>query len=179
MAVTRLAVREIPRSGKPDELLDKFGISASHIVAAVQGDSGLIRPRMHRPSSRHHARRATAGRDLRSRSPVAAAVAALAAALHTSGHAQAPGGSQDPAWAPDGKHVAVSYLDRIWTMTPEGRQAKALTMANAPIDAAATNVTERDPAWSPDGTRIAFASTAATASTSDRRPRQGRRSQSR
>jgi transketolase len=36
IAVTRLAVREIPRSGKPDELLDKFGISARHIVAAVR-----------------------------------------------------------------------------------------------------------------------------------------------
>ena len=34
--VTRLAVREIPRSGQPDELLDKFGISARHIVAAVR-----------------------------------------------------------------------------------------------------------------------------------------------
>jgi transketolase len=36
-AVTRLAIREIPRSGKPDELLDNFGISARHIVAAVRG----------------------------------------------------------------------------------------------------------------------------------------------
>ena len=34
--VHRLAVREIPRSGKPDELLDRFGISAGHIVQAVQ-----------------------------------------------------------------------------------------------------------------------------------------------
>jgi transketolase len=34
-AVTRLAVREIPRSGKPDELLDRYGISAKHIVACV------------------------------------------------------------------------------------------------------------------------------------------------
>ena len=34
-AVTRLAVREIPRSGKPDELLDRYGISARHIVACV------------------------------------------------------------------------------------------------------------------------------------------------
>jgi transketolase len=33
--VHRLAVREIPRSGKPDELLDRFGISAGHIVEAV------------------------------------------------------------------------------------------------------------------------------------------------
>ena len=37
LTVTRLAVREIPRSGKPDELLDKFGISARHIVDAVTG----------------------------------------------------------------------------------------------------------------------------------------------
>jgi len=34
--VRKLAVREIPRSGKPDELLDRFGISAAHIVAAVR-----------------------------------------------------------------------------------------------------------------------------------------------
>jgi transketolase len=32
----RLAVRAMPHSGKPDELLDKFGISASHIVDAVR-----------------------------------------------------------------------------------------------------------------------------------------------
>ena len=36
MTVQRLAVREIPRSGKPDELLDRFGISARHIVEAVR-----------------------------------------------------------------------------------------------------------------------------------------------
>jgi transketolase len=34
--VHRLAVREIPRSGKPEELVGRFGISASHIVGAVQ-----------------------------------------------------------------------------------------------------------------------------------------------
>jgi transketolase len=33
--VHQIAVRELPRSGRPDELLDKFGISARHIVAAV------------------------------------------------------------------------------------------------------------------------------------------------
>ena len=37
LTVTRLAVPEIPRSGKPDELVDKFGISARHIVSAVTG----------------------------------------------------------------------------------------------------------------------------------------------
>ncbi|MSO31113.1 MAG: transketolase [Acidobacteria bacterium] len=35
-AVRRIAVREIPRSGKPDELLDRFGISARHIMEAVR-----------------------------------------------------------------------------------------------------------------------------------------------
>jgi len=35
LAVRRLAVREIPRSGKPEELLERFGISARHIVDAV------------------------------------------------------------------------------------------------------------------------------------------------
>jgi transketolase len=35
-AVHRLAVREIPRSGQPDELLDRYGISARHIVEAVR-----------------------------------------------------------------------------------------------------------------------------------------------
>jgi transketolase len=34
--VHRIAVREIPRSGKPEELLDRFGISARHIVDAVR-----------------------------------------------------------------------------------------------------------------------------------------------
>jgi transketolase len=34
--VTRLAVSEIPRSGMPDELLDRYGISARHIVEAVK-----------------------------------------------------------------------------------------------------------------------------------------------
>jgi len=34
--VTRLAVTEIPRSGTPEELIDRFGISARHIIAAVR-----------------------------------------------------------------------------------------------------------------------------------------------
>jgi transketolase len=34
-AVNRLAVREVPRSGQPDELIDRYGISARHIVDAV------------------------------------------------------------------------------------------------------------------------------------------------
>jgi hypothetical protein len=29
-------VREIPRSGKPEELVERFGISASHIIEVVK-----------------------------------------------------------------------------------------------------------------------------------------------
>lgn len=35
MTVTRLAVTEIPRSGTPEELVEKYGISAKHIVETV------------------------------------------------------------------------------------------------------------------------------------------------
>ena len=40
LTVHRLAVREIPRSGKPDELLDRYGISAGQIVEAVRAMKG-------------------------------------------------------------------------------------------------------------------------------------------
>jgi transketolase len=36
VCVLRIAVREIPRSGRPDELLDRYGISANHIVQRVR-----------------------------------------------------------------------------------------------------------------------------------------------
>jgi len=36
IAVHRLAVREIPRSGQPAELLDRYGISAAHVAEAVR-----------------------------------------------------------------------------------------------------------------------------------------------
>jgi len=34
--LVHLCIRELPRSGKPDELLERFGISASHIVRAAK-----------------------------------------------------------------------------------------------------------------------------------------------
>jgi len=34
--LTHLCVRELPRSGKPDELLERFGIGASHIIRAAR-----------------------------------------------------------------------------------------------------------------------------------------------
>jgi len=33
----KLAVRQLPPSGKPDELMDAFGISTRHIIAAIRG----------------------------------------------------------------------------------------------------------------------------------------------
>jgi gamma-glutamyltranspeptidase/glutathione hydrolase len=78
------------------------------------------------------------------------ACALLVALTVIAPRAQAPTtGVQDPAWAPDGRQVAVSYLDRIWTMTPDGRQAKLVTTGSEAL--------EREPAWSPDGSRLAFA----------------------
>jgi transketolase len=39
-ALTHLCIRELPRSGKPDELLERFGISAAHIVRAAKELAG-------------------------------------------------------------------------------------------------------------------------------------------
>jgi len=78
-------------------------------------------------------------------------------------------GVQEPAWSPDGKRIAVSYLDRIWTMTADGKQARpiehALTSAYlrqgsggpASLQDRVDTVIEREPAWAPDGTRLAYA----------------------
>jgi transketolase len=41
IAVHRLAVREVPRSGRPDELLDRFGISARAIMDTVRRLAGV------------------------------------------------------------------------------------------------------------------------------------------
>ena len=40
IVVERLAVRGVPRSGRPDELLERFGISASHIADVVRRQVG-------------------------------------------------------------------------------------------------------------------------------------------
>ena len=70
-------------------------------------------------------------------------VAALAA------QPPAPRGAREPAWSPDGKRLAFSYLDRIWTAAVDGRNARPLRPLSTAV--------ERDPAWSRDGKSIAFA----------------------
>jgi gamma-glutamyltranspeptidase/glutathione hydrolase len=61
-------------------------------------------------------------------------------------------GVRDPAWSPDGRRLAVSYLDQIWSVSPSGELSRAL--ARWP-DAKPT--AERDPAWATDGRRVVFA----------------------
>lgn len=77
-------------------------------------------------------------------------LAALLLILTLRPGAQTPGrGVQDPAWAPDGRHLAASYFDRIWIFNADGRGGRQLR--------AAARGVERDPAWSPDGRQLAFA----------------------
>ena len=59
-------------------------------------------------------------------------------------------GVREAAWSPDGKRVAATRFETIWTMAPDGRDARRLV--SKPDGWAA----ERDPAWSPDGKSIAF-----------------------
>jgi Tol biopolymer transport system component len=89
-----------------------------------------------------------------------AIAAAMAAFAVTAFYAQAPvalTGMRDPAFSPDGRRIAVSWLEAVWTMTPDGRDEKPVVSTRGEW------VSERDPAWSPDGKSIAFAADTAGA----------------
>jgi gamma-glutamyltranspeptidase len=60
-------------------------------------------------------------------------------------------GARDPAWAPDGRRLALSILDRLWTFDPDGGDPRPLARWPRGVEAL-----ERDPAWSRDGRTIAF-----------------------
>jgi gamma-glutamyltranspeptidase len=79
----------------------------------------------------------------------AAAALLLGLTLSAQTPSPTPRGARDPAWSPDGRRLAFTYFDRIWTANAGGRDGKALR--------ADTSNIERDPAWSPDGKSIAFA----------------------
>lgn len=81
-------------------------------------------------------------------------LAALAIFFATAFSAQSPvalTGMRDPSFSPDGRRIAVSWLERVWTMTPDGRDPRRVVTPNAEW------ISERDPVWSPDGKQIAFA----------------------
>src|SRR6187549_697651 len=61
-----------------------------------------------------------------------------------------PSGIREAAWSPDGKRLAASWFDVIWTMAPDGKDAKKL------VTKPENWIAQRDPAWSPDGKSIAF-----------------------
>lgn len=65
--------------------------------------------------------------------------------------ADAVAGVRDPAWAPDGRRLALSFYDRLHLATPDGRIGAPL------VEWTGSLLAERDPAWSPDGARVAFA----------------------
>jgi gamma-glutamyltranspeptidase len=57
---------------------------------------------------------------------------------------------REAAWSRDSKRLVVSRFDALWTMAPDGRDAKRL------ISKPGDWITERDPEWSSDGKTIAF-----------------------
>ena len=79
----------------------------------------------------------------------AAPFAVLFFALTLSAQTVTRRGAREPAWAPDGKRLAFSYLDRIWISGPDGRNGKMLRQQSTEA--------ERDPAWSPDGKSLVIA----------------------
>jgi gamma-glutamyltranspeptidase len=87
----------------------------------------------------------------RKRRPTSFLVLALIAAVSLSVLAAGSAGVREAAWSPDGRRLAVTWDDVIWTMTPDGREARRLVAKPGGWSS------ERDAAWSPDGASIAFA----------------------
>jgi gamma-glutamyltranspeptidase/glutathione hydrolase len=81
---------------------------------------------------------------------------ALVTALLAPTFAQSPpAGVREAAWSPDGKRLAVSRYDAVWTMAPDGKGAKRV------VPKPGDWIAERDPAWSPDGKSLAFSASSA------------------
>ena len=99
----------------------------------------------------------TAGRGVKRlarRNPVLLSLSVAVGLSLSAAQPSVPRGARDPAWSPDGRQLAISYLDQIWISSPEGRDGRALRTG--------ATVIERDPAWAPDGRSIAFAADSGT-----------------
>ena len=136
--VHQLAVRELPRSGKPEELVDKLRPLGAPHRGGRQGaplSSAVLRGVGPLAASLGWAVLAAATLGARSRSPPASLL-----------------GAHDPAWAPGGSLLALTLRDQLWVLGADGRDARVLVRWPSGREAI-----ERDPAWSPDGRSIAFA----------------------
>jgi hypothetical protein len=137
IVVHRLAVREIPRSGQPDELLDR---------------STASRPRTsHAPCASCTRRAADRWRARREPAAVRRAHGRRGAFCVLSLSAQAPAGRSPGSrlvarWPASRDVLCRSHLDFF-----AGRPQRP------PADAAAATGSQRDPAWSPDGRTLAYA----------------------
>ena len=77
-------------------------------------------------------------------------VASLSAGAFLKAQSLAPG-VREAAWAPDGKRLVVTWFDQLWTMTPDGKDQKRITITPGGF------TSERDAAYAPDGKTLVFA----------------------
>ena len=63
-------------------------------------------------------------------------------------------GGCDPAWSPDGRQLAFTAPDGVWTIAPGSNTG--VRLVDTTLSGGAYTVFEK-PRWSPDGTRLAFA----------------------
>jgi Tol biopolymer transport system component len=54
------------------------------------------------------------------------------------------GSNAHPDWSPDGSRIAFSHSGELWTIRPDGSDARSIGLRGS------------DPSWSPDGSRIAY-----------------------